>query len=338
MESAEAIKISERQKALESWLDACGLHALNLQPMAGDASFRRYFRATTQQGTHVIMDAPPPRENCKPYVAIAEALRKKGLHAPEIIYQNIEQGFLVLTDFGDLTYLKALNDDNADELYLRALKTLAQLQKIKRIPNHMVPPFTAEFMWQEWAWHKEWFLTKLLNLSFAQEEKQLDLCYALLVDSAVSQPQVFMHRDYHSANLMVLPEKNVGVLDFQDAFIGPITYDAVSLLRDCYINWPEEKINYWLNAYWQMLYAQTDKHDITEALFTRWFDFMGMQRHLKALMTFARKKVRDQQPEYLRFIPRTLQYLITVSQRYPELSALHIFLEQQVKPEIERGL
>lgn len=333
LESMEELKKQDRQEALTQWLShTCDLPATALEVMQGDASFRRYFRLRTQDQSFVVMDAPPPQENCRPFVAIANALRDAGLQAPNIIQADVERGFLLLTDFGDATYLKTLNTENADPLYRRALKTLAQLQHCREVKGVHIPPFTSDFMMKEWMWHKEWFLEKLLGLSFAREEKELDVCYARVVAEAVSQPQVFMHRDYHSANLMVLPDGGVGMLDFQDAFIGPITYDLVSLLRDCYIDWPESQVNDWVLAYWEMLQPFHIAGLSDQQTFLRWFDWMGIQRHLKALLTFARKHVRDQQSQYLTFIPRTLHYLLQVSARYPELSALHHYLDTQVQP------
>lgn len=340
MESKEQRKITEqfqRQKALEAWLQAdCGLTSVTLQPMLGDASFRRYFRVSTQAGSLVAMDAPPPHENCRPYVAIANALRGMGLQTPEIMAADIEHGYLLITDLGDLTYLKALHSENANQLYQRALDALAILQSGRQIAGHTLPPFTRNFMWQEWVWHKEWFLGKLLCLPLENVEKELDSCYERIVESALHQPQVFMHRDYHSANLMVLPNNDMGILDFQDAFIGPVTYDLVSLLRDCYIDWPEKDVRIWVQIYWQKLAAQGVLRDVDEQQFLRWFDWMGMQRHLKALLTFARKHVRDQQTHYLQHVPRTLAYLLNTTQRYPECAALHDYLHATVQPAFER--
>lgn len=335
MESADSLKKSERQKNLEHWLAACVPHS-TLVAMPGDASFRRYFRVSTDQGSWVAMDAPPPRENCRPYVAIAHALRAIGLQAPDIIQADVERGFLLLTDFGDMTYLKALNNKNADLLYSRALDALTVLQGCRSVPHHTLPLFTKAFMQDEWAWHKEWFLNKLLGLSFASEEAELDKAFNDIAESAASQPQVFMHRDYHSANLMMTPEGEVGILDFQDAFIGPLTYDVVSLLRDCYIDWPETRVTAWALQYKERLEAAGAIKGIDEASFLRWFDWMGVERHLKALFTFARKHVRDQQSEYLRHIPRTLMYVHNVTRRYPELVTLHDYMTHVVVPAWER--
>jgi aminoglycoside/choline kinase family phosphotransferase len=317
---------AERNQTMLHWLQTvCGIDA-PLQPLMGDASTRRYFRIQHQGLSMIVMDAPPPQENCQSYVAIATGLRQLGLATPQIFQADLQQGFLLITDFGDATYLNTLNVFNVDELYHRALDKLVIMQACQQIETHTLLPFTAEWMQKEWVWHKEWFLHKLLGVSFEAVEKQLDECYAQLVTNAVSQPQVFMHRDYHSANLMVL-EKDVGILDFQDAFRGPLTYDLVSLLRDCYMNWPTSKVYEWALSYFKRLNLSMD-----EATFLRGFDYMGMQRHLKALMTFARKKVRDQQPRYLQYVPRTLDYLSYVSGSYIELSSLHDFINEVVQP------
>jgi len=322
MESAEGLKVDNRMQALKDWLQSsAGLKDSKLKPMPGDASFRRYFRVPP----YVAMDAPPPRENCAPFVAIARALRAIGLQTPEIIEADIERGFLLLSDFGDQTYIKTLSIYNVDELYQRALYSLSILQSCQQVPNYTLPLFNAEFMWQEWQWHQEWFLQQYLGLDISENKNSLDQCYGFLVESAVEQPQVFMHRDYHSANLMVLPNNDVGILDFQDAFIGPVTYDLASLLRDCYVDWPGKKVEEWVLSYLAMLQARGQLRSVSEGKFLRWFDLMGLQRHLKALMTFARKQVRDQQEQYLMYIPRTLNYVIEVSSHYKELAPLHDF-------------
>lgn len=326
----------EREKLLKNWLhSSCGMPAPKLTPMVGDASMRRYFRVAVENSSLIAMDAPPPQENCRPYVAIANALREINLKAPQIFFADVEQGFLLISDFGDATYLRSLNSNNADELYKRALDALAVLQACRNVNNHHVPPFTADFMWKEWAWYKEWFLEKLLGVSFADIEAQLDECYDLLVNSAVNQPQVFMHRDFHSANLMVV-ENSVGILDFQDAFIGPVTYDLASILRDCYIDWSEHQVNLWVNYYYQLLQANGLLANVSAQEFIRWFDLMSVQRHLKALLTFGRKHVRDNQSRYLNYVPRTLNYLVNVTKSYPELKVLHEFLMIAVVPTFAR--
>jgi aminoglycoside/choline kinase family phosphotransferase len=342
MESTHSSKngaMASRQTALHAWLKTTLKEApLTLQPMRADASFRRYFRVRSKDQTFVLMDAPPP-ENCVSFVAVANILRRLGLQAPDILAMDISQGFLLLTDFGDFTYLSVLNAANADGLYGRALEALAVLQTARGDEHFKLPFFSSEFMWQEWHNYKEWFLNQWLHLDIQAIEPALTACYVALVASAVNQPQVFMHRDYHSGNLMKLPHDQVGLLDFQDAFIGPITYDLVSLLRDCYIDWPKTKVEQWVERYrLQLQQINALPASVDAATFLRWFDLMGMQRHLKALMTFARKAVRDQQPAYLAFVPRTLQYLLEVSRRYPELTALHLFLDKQVLPAMTRTI
>lgn len=333
MESANELKNTDRQQTLNAWLAHCGIDAsaATLTAMPGDASFRRYFRLHTGNDSFVVMDAPPSKEPCGPFIAIAKALRVLNLHVPDIIAADVDKGLLLLTDFGDATYLKNLCDDNADALYEYALMALTILQGCQQVPNHYVPPFTIDFMLEEWAWHKEWFLEKLLGLSSPVE---LDKCYTRLVVQAVAQPQVFMHRDFHSANLMVLPDA-VGILDFQDAFIGPVTYDAVSLLRDCYIAWPEAKVQHWALSYAHRL-RELNVLDVSDEIFMYWFDLMGMQRHLKALLTFARKSVRDGQHHYLQHIPRTLNYLLQVSARYPDFEILNDYYRHSVQPAFDK--
>jgi aminoglycoside/choline kinase family phosphotransferase len=318
--------MDSRQQALETWLtEICQLPDYHLQPMAGDASFRRYFRVTTSENSYVAMDAP--QDNCLPFVAIADALRALGLVTPKIFAHDLRNGFLLLTDFGNDLYLKTLNSTNAEELYGRALDALSIMQTCRSVPGWSLSSFSADFMRRELDWFKEWFLQKHLQIKLdPQVEAQLNHCFDFLAQSAASQPQVFMHRDYHSANLMVLPDNQVSILDFQDAFIGPVTYDLVSLLRDCYISWPEKLVIHWVTQYWEKLFLP----NVTLDEFIRWFDLMGLQRHLKALMTFSRKWRRDNDKNYLQHIPRTLNYIVQVSDRHSECRILNEFITDQV--------
>lgn len=321
-----------RQLSLQKWLaDTTRWEAVELQALPGDASFRRYFRVWHQQNSYIAMDAPPDRENCQPFVAIAKVLRQHGLLSPEIIEADLSQGFLLLTDFGDRQYLKELTAENADKLYTIALDALAILQQCRAVPGASVPFFTAEFMYQELLLFQEWFLENYLQLTLTSSEgAMLANCYHKLAQAAASQVQVFMHRDYHSANLMCLPENQVGILDFQDAFIGPVTYDLVSLLRDCYIEWPDDRVKKWVLYYRQVLQL-----NVSESEFLQWFDWMGLQRHMKALLTFSRKFKRDQNPHYLQHVPRTLNYILKVSEMYPEFKAFYHFLHEKVLPAVK---
>lgn len=316
--------ITSRSSALQSWLaDVVDAPVLSLTQLPGAASFRTYHRLALPEKTLIVMDAPPP-EHCEPFVQVAAALHQAGLHVPSIIAQDITQGFLLLSDFGDTTYLQGLSAKNADRLYRSALDALVTLQGIKQVPGRNLAHFDLPFMQEEWARHQEWFTDRLLGLDISNTKASLDRCYQQLIELAVLQPQVFMHRDYHSGNLMVLPQQEVGILDFQDALIGPVTYDLVSLLRDCYVDWPLYQVNQWALYYWKQLNGSV--FNVDEQTFLRWFDWMGIQRHLKALFTFARKYVRDQQAHYLNHIPRTLRYLRAVTANYPELAPLNDYV------------
>ncbi|HSW70276.1 MAG TPA: phosphotransferase [Gammaproteobacteria bacterium] len=321
------IKSLTMNPIFEQWLtQQCGLTSYQLDPLAGDASFRRYFRVRQANRSFIAMDASSEKSSCVPFAAIARSLRKYGLNTPEIFAEDFDHGFLLLTDFGDRLYLKELTLTNADMHYSHALDALQIMQHCK-IENWTLKSFTADFMRNELMLFKEWFLEKHLGLILNDSmHDMLTNCFNFLADSAASQPQVFMHRDYHSANLMVLPQNQVGILDFQDAFLGPVTYDLVSLLRDCYISWPNDIVQKWVLYFWERMPLPR----ICEKDFLRWFDLMSMQRHLKALLTFSRKYRRDQNAHYLQHIPRTLNYILATSAIYPETSALNQFLKNMV--------
>lgn len=332
----------ESINTLHHWLSqTLALPVETLTAMPQDASFRQYYRLQTAHASFVVMDASRDGSHTPAFISIARALRAEGLLAPDIIASNLDLGFLLLTDFGDETYLKVLKvltNQNVEKLYQRALDALVILQGCRSVEGVTIPLFTVDFMQQEWAWHKEWFLGKYLGLSLGEQEKKLDHSFTLLAESAANQTQVFMHRDYHSGNLMMLPE-GVGILDFQDAFIGPVTYDLVSLLRDCYIAWPETQVEQWALAYLSKLQSAGCLTTVNAQTFLRWFDWMGVERHLKALFTFARKAVRDGEPRYLQYMPRTLNYALTVSAKYPELAVLHEYLQGSVQDAlVKKGL
>lgn len=322
---------SERNLEFNQWLQtACPQGVEQCLPMPHDASWRRYYRVKTPAGSFVAMDAPPP-ENCIPFVVLARAFLTHGLHVPKIYAEDVQHGFLLLSDFGDTTFLKARRAD----LYPKALDALVKLQACREIPLYELPIFGNDWLQKEWLWHKEWFLEKWLEIQGPVPDN-VEAAYQILVMAAMQQPQVTMHRDFHSANLMVLPNDEVGILDFQDAFLGPLTYDPASFLRDCYIDWSTEQVTEWALYYAHQLRAKGYLNNVDDLTFLRWFDFMGMQRHLKALMTFARKAVRDNQPGYLRHIPRTLHYLIDISAKYPELQALNTFYSKQVSAALNK--
>jgi aminoglycoside/choline kinase family phosphotransferase len=322
--------LDTRLESLKQWIgDVLDLREYELRPASTDASFRRYFRVVARGGTHIVMDAPPEREDLQRYIAVARRLHGLGLHVPEILEQDLVQGFLLLTDLGQQVYLSALNADSADRLYGDALAALVILQGgIFRDP-HALPDYDAALLHRELEIFREWYLGRHLGLRLdAGQDALLDGAFAVLVNAALEQPRVWVHRDYHSRNLMVTRENNPGILDFQDAVIGPATYDLVSLLRDCYIAWPRDRVEAWALGYRESAARAGLPVGAGDGQYLRWFDLMGVQRHLKAAGIFARLLHRDGKPGYLADIPRTLGYVLEVSGRYPELRPLHGLLRE----------
>jgi hypothetical protein len=324
--------MSERLHELQQWLQMeFNLSTNHLVPLTNDASFRRYFRITINGTSQVIMDAPPNKENCLPFIEVARRLRQSGLNAPEVIMANLERGFLLLTDFGSQLYLPALNETQADQLYRDAITALVTMQKLTSAEG--LPPYDHRLLHQEMNLFTDWLLGKHLHFQLAEPEQQkLVTNFEQLSANALSQPQVFVHRDYHSRNLMVVSPNNPGILDFQDAVKGAITYDLVSLLRDCYIAWPLEQVHDWAMQYFTQAQQQGLLSGIPAPQFLRWFDWMGIQRHLKASGIFARLYHRDGKSNYLKDIPRTLNYIVTVASHYSELAYLHELVSQRVLP------
>lgn len=299
-----------------------------ITPLAGDASFRRYFRVHLPDGTtYVAMDAPPDKEDCAPFIAVAACFRQHQLAVPAIIAQDVSHGLLLLSDLGDNLYYYAFTATNADQLYRQAIDNLIIIQSCQQGAPYIFPDF-APLLQQELLWFREWYLLRHLKASLSEaDETLLRETFTLLLHSAAEQPQYCVHRDYHSRNLMWLPTQQTGILDFQDAVWGPVTYDLVSLLRDCYISWPEARVSAWADYYYQQAVARgLLSGTTTAASFTRWLDWMGVQRHLKALFIFARKFYRDGNGNYLGDIPRTIQYVFEVTERYPELQEFRTFL------------
>jgi aminoglycoside/choline kinase family phosphotransferase len=320
--------VNEREQLLQDWLNEVLPARLDrIAPASSDASFRRYFRVWCDGQTHIVMDAPPDKEDCRPFVAIAQALRGLGLNAPEVLAGDLDQGLLLLTDLGSRQYLAELDENSVPGLYADALEALARLQVGGDPGSPLLPPYDSALLHREMELFREWFLGKLLGLNLREEEHHaLDHAFALLADNALEQPRVWVHRDYHSRNLMVTDPDNPGVLDFQDAVVGAVTYDLVSLLRDCYIAWPREQVEAWALDHRARLRALGMGGLDDADGFLRGFDLMGAQRHLKAIGIFARLNLRDGKPGYLRDIPRTLSYVLDVADRYPELAELRDLL------------
>jgi len=302
------------------------------QLASSDASFRRYFRIKTPDGSFVVMDAPPDKENIDAFIYVANLLTKINVNVPIIFQQNTEEGFLLLEDFGSLCFLDQLTVDNASSLYASAFDALLLIQSQTSIEHCGLPAYNPALLQRELGIFEDWFLHESLDV-FVPDQLWTRLC-ELLINSALEQPQVCVHRDYHSRNLMVLTDDSPGIIDFQDAVIGPITYDLVSLLRDCYISWPPELIAQWRSDYYQRLVG-LELIAVRPEQFKRWFDLMGLQRHLKAIGIFSRLHLRDSKSTYLKDIPRTLNYVLSVCNEYPELLAFSEFLQEQVLPVYE---
>lgn len=318
-----AIKTTQdkRLAAAREWLHQQFPHNRpKMTALQNDASFRRYFRVSIGPDHWIMMDCPPQHEDLQRFIGLARALHRKKQQVPQIFTHSDELGFLLQTDFGDITLSRALRSENASYYYTVALNTLLELQQVKGV---QVPRYTRELLEQECELYPDWYCTHELNHPLtASERKSFQQCCRLLIASAMEQPQVFVHRDYHSRNLMVLNNDHLGILDFQDAVIGPITYDVVSLLRDCYIAWPGTRARHWLDMYEERAVEIGLIHAKDRPKLQRWFDWMGVQRHLKAVGIFARLKHRDNKPTYLQDIPRVLSYLRKVCQHYPELHDL----------------
>jgi aminoglycoside/choline kinase family phosphotransferase len=299
------------------------------EPASSDASFRRYFRVLTSGGQFIVMDAPPSKENIEPFIRIAKLLTQSQVNVPTIFQQNLADGFLLLEDFGRQCFLDQLTADTANDLYQSAFDSLFRLQTRTPLQNLALPRYDEAFLNRELTIFDEWFLGRLLDVVIPVPV--WTTACALLTASALEQPVTCVHRDYHSRNLMVLDSDSPGVIDFQDAVIGPITYDLVSLLRDCYIAWPEHQVQQWCLDYYQRL-QQAGLLACSPAQFKRWFDLMGLQRHLKAIGIFSRLHLRDGKSNYLGDIPRTLNYVITVCAAYPELAEFNEFLRELALP------
>lgn len=328
--------MAQRLAQINEWLqNDLQFSKYDIKPASSDASFRRYFRITATKGEFVpfnarnliVMDAPPFREDVKPYLRIAKMLAGFGLNVPIVLAENIELGFLLLSDLGSVQYLSILTKNNVEQLYKDALSALLKMQISGPRSPESLPAYDRALLQRELEIFREWYLQKHLGLRLSQaQEKLINDSFEILIQSALEQPVVFVHRDFHSRNLMQTTDNNPGILDFQDAVIGPVTYDLVSLLKDCYIAWPSEQVENWAVQHKNSLEQAHVIDKMDNQKFLRWFDLMGAQRHLKATGIFARLDIRDGKSDYLKDIPRTLSYVADVSQRYSELNALNQFL------------
>jgi N-acetylmuramate 1-kinase len=306
--------------------------ALTLAPASSDASFRSYWRSTDAHGAHfIVMDAPPERENCAPFIDVSARLHAAGLRVPQVLAQDLAQGFLLLPDLGTRTLLPELHADTVERHYSDALASILQMQlhgNVAGLPSYDAPRLDAEM-----ELFPEWFLRRHLGVTPSCEDFDvIEATMTQLRNLALTQPKVFVHRDFHSRNLMlsdaaVPAHQRLAVIDFQDAVRGPITYDLVSLLRDCYICWPHANVARWVENY-RHSSLQAGLHQADSVTFQRWFDWMGVQRHLKVLGIFARLNYRDGKPGYLKDLDLVLDYTLSVCQRYDELRGFARYLER----------
>jgi aminoglycoside/choline kinase family phosphotransferase len=329
------ISTDVRKTALETWL--AGLLAgppARIAPASADASFRRYFRVWHDGRTYIAMDAPPGREDLGPFIQVAEILAASGVNVPRVLERDADRGFLLMTDLGSRVYLDALREgEDPDRLYGDAITALVRIQSQAPAGARRLPAYDAGRLQQEMALFPEWFLSRHLGLRLSARELGLiERAVAQLTEAALGQPQVLVHRDYHSRNLMVCDE-NPGILDFQDAVRGPATYDLVSLLKDCYIAWPRESVLEWLDLYRAAAAQAGLQFGSDRAAFIEAFDLMGLQRHLKVLGIFARLWYRDGKPGYLADLPLVLEYTLDATSRSGSMAELGAFLQERVVPE-----
>ncbi|MET1254552.1 aminoglycoside phosphotransferase family protein [Aliikangiella maris] len=329
----------QRQQQLAIWASqSLGISPPTLTSVSGDASFRRYFRFQTviegKPCSIIAVDSPPATEKNTEFCAIRALFANHQLHVPDLIDCDMQQGFFLLSDLGDTLYLSQLTTQTAEALYQHAMQALLKIQQIP-LNDVQLPAYNRELLAFELSLFNDWFLQKHLQLALTPYEKQmLAQTFEQLINNALNQTQVVVHRDYHSRNLMICAQQTPGIIDFQDAVTGPVTYDLVSLMKDCYIEWPEHQVKKWSENYCQQLHqAAISSQPFTD--FYRDFEWMGMQRHIKVLGIFCRLNYRDNKPQYLNDLPLTFRYLINAANQYAEFSEFSAFLAQKIAPHIK---
>lgn len=324
----------ERLQALKDWVQQQLQTTVTLKQLQGDASFRRYF-VINGGDDYLAVDAPPKTENNQGFVAMSQHLANLGLYVPHITHQDLYNGFFIISYLKGELYYSALIHTSSTTLYTQAIDQLVHIQQAP-LPTFYDPPeFNAIKLTNELEGFQNWFVNELLQYECSGEEYYRTIkCYEKLIQNAINQPYVLIHRDFHSRNLLFNPHHNpsVGILDFQDALIGPITYDLVSLLRDCYITWPNQSVEEWLEYYHLQAKAHGLLKGVTHDQLQQWFDWMGVQRHLKAIYIFTRKYLRDHNDFYLQFIEPTLQYVTQVTQHYETLAPLYELISMNLEP------
>ena len=326
------------EQQLAAWVkeQLAQTHGVTLQPLSGDAGFRRYFRVVDSQPPVMAVYAPPATENSTLYLTVSRLLASGGVRVPTVLATDLERGFLLVEDCGDQLLLSALNDNSAEAFYAQAMDMLFTLQAVA-VPQDVLPFYDGQRLWDEMALFPTWFVQGLLDQPFGRNEQALlDDCFDWLVHSALEQPQALVHRDFHARNLMLhthsQPAQELVTIDFQDAVLGPITYDLVSLLRDCYIYWQPAQVEKWALAYRKKLIQQGRSAGASEQQFLMWFDLMGLQRHIKVLGIFARLWLRDGKVGYLSDLPLVLRYTVAVAAKYPQAAHFVEWMEERILP------
>ena len=293
--------------------------SITLQPLCGDASHRRYYRLQKSGNSLIVVDASAELNEILAFTTIAHSFRQRGLQVPTIYAQNSTRGYLLLSDLGDTLLLQQLSTDNVDYYYRQAYTDLLVMQQIEKTIDYRLPYYDMVLIQKEWEVFTHWFLVQYKKVTLASQATVLHEVFTLLLTTMQTQPQVFIHRDYHSRNLMAVVGQRLGILDFQGACWGPITYDLVSLLKDCYIDWSSTRVQQWALTMYPQLWQQAGLAPVNEQQFLRYFDFTGLQRHLKVLGQFARKALVEQDESYLQDMPRVQRYVLEVCDRYAEL-------------------
>lgn len=328
--------MSDRPELRQQWLQQLfDNEPFTLTPASEDASFRSYYRAQLNDRSYILMDAPPQHEDCRPFIDITQRLLACDVNVPQIHEQDLEQGFLLLSDLGDDQYLPHLQESQADSLYRQAIDSLVRFQL--RADIKQLPEYDETLLQREMNLFQDWLLKQYLQIALEPSERQsLTDLQQLLIVNAQQQPQLFVHRDYHSRNLMLSGGQTPGILDYQDAVIGPLSYDLVSLLKDSYVYWEPGQRSDWIDYYLQQLQQQDHGLQFDRTQFQRWFDLMGVQRELKVGGIFARLWLRDNKAGFLQDIPRTLNYIVELKDRYAELDWLITLLQERVLPALEQ--
>ena len=320
----------KRNDLLKDWLSRKLKIDFSISSASSDASFRRYFRVKTVKDTFIVMDAPPENESIEAFVKIGQILSTINVNVPDIFEEDNALGFILMQDFGSDTYLDVLNDDNQQRLYSDSIESLIQMQKL--VKKDLCQSYTQKILFDEMSLFIEWYLKKYKKIELTNKENEkLFTCFETISKKVLSQEKFFVHRDYHSRNLMNQKSNNPGILDFQDALVGPVTYDLVSLLKDAYIEWDEEIILDHVIRYWEKAKINNLITNLEFSTFYKDFECMGIQRHLKILGIFARLSIRDKKNQYLENIPLVEKYLMDATERYRDFHQLRNFLDKLIK-------